>query len=335
MMRYALGLGILASLVLLPTVAACVSTDPKSGLAPGDELDVANKICTLAFLLVDENGIYFSTAGHCIQVNETASNPILGKFGTGAYHYLNPETGAETDGSPGEDFGLIRIDPDHYSKISPRVCGWGGPKGIYTATPGSGGVKHFGHGTVVGDIGPTTQQRQGFNLQTDAKAFYWTGAGVPGDSGSAVLSDDLKAVGVLTHLIVSPPDDNGGTRLTRGFSLAATAGFPNLRLVLEGEDPVSLLAQMQANATKAPARLTPMPPTSANGTANAPTTNTTAPSQSGSPSASPTPPPSSGQALQPGAVRQTDGAGKATPGPTLPLALLAVGLVILLRRFRR
>jgi len=335
-MRHALGLAALAALVLLPVASACVSIDPKTGLAPGDEVDVTDHICTLAFVVADLNGLYFATAGHCIQVGQTAASPVVGKFGVGAFHYLKPESDpqAETDGAPGDDFALIRIDPGYYAKISPSVCGWGGPKGIYTATPVSNGVKHFGHGTLVGEFGPT-QQRQGYALTTDANAFYWTGAGVPGDSGSSVLSDDLKAVGVLTHIVISPPADNGGTRLQRGFSLAEKAGFTGLRLVLEGEDPVAVLAQMQANATNAPTPASLSTPTRTNDT-NAPGSgNTTAPPQSGSPGASPTPPPSSGQALRPGAVQQEDGAQKATPGPALPLALLAVGLVLLGRRSRK
>jgi hypothetical protein len=336
-MRRVLALAALAAVCVLPTAAACVSTGGKT-LAPGDELDVTDHICTLGFLVADSSGLYFSTAGHCIHVNDTASNPTIGKFGVGAFHYLVPETGSESDGSPGEDFALIRIDPADYAQVSPTVCGWGGPKGLYTDTPGSGGVKHYGSGEGMTVAGPTTQQRQGFNLLNNNTAFYWTGAGVPGDSGSAVLSDDLRAVGVLTHLIVSPPSDNGGTHLLRGFQLASAAGF-HLRLVLDGEDPVQVLAQMQANATNGSAPPTVTMPTtgagtSANGTANGtqpgspPPTSSPAPGQT-----SPTPPPSAdqGQGLQPAS---DGGATKKAPAPEPALLLLGVVGAAVARRLR-
>jgi hypothetical protein len=338
-MRYVLGLAALA-LLLAPTAAACTSTDgAKAKLSPGDELDVntasGGVICTLAFLVASPDALYFATAGHCIHVNDTASNPDVGNFGKGAFHYLNPETGSESDGSPGEDFALIRIDPSFYDRVSPTECYWGGPKGLYTDTPGSGGVKHFGHGEGPGDLGPT-QPRQGLNLQTDAKAFYWTGFGVPGDSGSAVLSDDLKAVGVLTHLVVSPPDDNGGTRLARGFQLAAAAGFTDLRLVLDGEDPVAVMSEMRAERD---ANLSATPLAPANGTGPSPATptssanggNSTAPAENGSPPAGS----ATSAELQPAASEGgVTAAQHKTPAPTLTLALGAVLVALLARRLR-
>ena len=173
-MRFAVW-GLLALLTLLPIASACA--DSGGPLSPGDYILIADHSCSLAFVLVDENGVYFATAGHCVQVDQKVLDKDNKLVGVGAFHYLNPETGSESDGAPGEDFALIRVDPSNYDRISPTVCGWGGPKGLYEEKPGSGGVKHYGHGAET-QILPDNQ-KQGYNLDNNNVAFYWTGAGTP------------------------------------------------------------------------------------------------------------------------------------------------------------
>lgn len=307
-MRSVAGLAAVALFILLPTAAAC------GGLSPGDEVVSDGTGCTLAFLLADPTGLYFATAGHCIQVGNTATNPGLGNFGVGAFHHLKPETGSETDGSPGEDFGLIRIDPEYYDKLNPKVCGWNGPTGLYDSAPGSGEVHHYGYGLLFGSISEETRTRTGYNLINDNTAFYWTGAGVPGDSGSAVLAADGRALGVLTHLVVSPPDTNGGTHLLRGFALAEAGGY-QLRLVLMGEDPIQVLRDLQqplsgGNATPTP---TPSPTTTTT------STNPTKPPPGSTTSTTPTP-----TQITPAAEGDEPDAPKQTPGFEVVLVITAL-----------
>ena len=57
------GFAIPLALVLVPLASAC--EDAGGPLSPGDYIQIADHSCTLAFVLVDENGIYFATAGHC------------------------------------------------------------------------------------------------------------------------------------------------------------------------------------------------------------------------------------------------------------------------------
>lgn len=324
-MKYALAGMVLALVALAGTAAAC------EGISPGDELNVGSLRCTLAFLLADTTGLYFATAGHCIQEGETASVPGVGPIGVGALHYLVPENGNEQDGAPGDDFGLILIDPEVYDRLQPKMCGWNGPTGIYETTPGSGGVRHYGHGAVFGDLGPTTQTRQGFNLNNNNTAFYWTGAGVPGDSGSGVLHESGAALGVLTHLQVGATSDtNGGTHLLRGFQLAKELKGLDLRLVLMGEDPVAVLAEMRAQSEEPASAETPASTTTPT---NGNSTTTTKPPSSQP--ASNTPPPRNGasdEELAPAA--DVDDPAK-VPGPSLALVALAVAVVALASRSRR
>lgn len=270
-----------ALLVLLGLVALAGSAAACEGLSPGDQIEVDGSLCTLAFILADAHDLYFATAGHCIQVDQVATNPDHGDIGVGAFHFLEPETGSSSDGSPGMDFGLIRILPEQYANLNPKVCGWDGPVGLYEGGAEGGMVRHFGHGVVFGDLGPTTQQREGYFLATDEQAFYWTGFGVPGDSGSAVLDENDLAIGVFTHVLAGvngvPPADNGGTRLQRGFELAAEAGFTDLRLVLAGEDPVAVMNAMRDEPTDDFTDDVPATPTTANGTAPAKPTSSAPP----------------------------------------------------------
>lgn len=316
-MKSILALAFLGLVTLAPLAAAC------AGISPGDELNVGDLRCTLAFLLADKTGLYFATAGHCIKEGELASVPGVGPLGTGALHYLDPETGAETDGSPGNDFGLILIDEANYDKLNPKMCGFEGPTGIYDATPGSGGVNHWGHGAVFGDLGPTTQKRQGLNLENNNTAFYWTGAGVPGDSGSGVLADDGRALGVLTHLQAGvTTDTNGGTHLYRGFQLAKELKGLDLRLVLAGEDPIAILQELRsAPATNDTAPSTTTQPTKA-GTSSPPgnsTSTTTRPTTSAGP----------GDELTPAAELEPT---KETPAAGAVLVMAALALVALRKR---
>lgn len=319
---------VLALLTLLPIASACA--DAGGPLAPGDYILITDHSCSLAFILVDENGIYFATAGHCVKVGQKVVDKDNKLVGVGAFHYLNPETGSESDGSPGEDFALITIDPANYGRITPSVCGWSGPTGVYEEKPGSGGVKHYGHGAETQVL--PDNQKQGFNLQNDGKAFYWTGAGTPGDSGSAVLSDDGRALGVLTHLgVFGTTSDNGGTHIDRGMQLAADkGGFTHLRLVLGNEDPVALYHQMQANATllnaTTPVAKPTTPPTGANANASANGTSSANGTAPASPAGSANPDKES-----PAAVNQPSDAVKRAPGPELALVLATIAAFALRR----
>jgi hypothetical protein len=313
---------LLALLALAPTAAAC------DGLSPGDELNADNKRCTLAWLVADAKGLYFATAGHCIAEGSRAYNPALDvEFGTGVFSY-------DQDG-PGVDFALIEVDPEDYDKVNPRMCEWGGPTGIYRDTPSGGMVYHFGYGDVLGQ-NPLTRARPGFELYWDGgAAFYWTGLGVTGDSGSAVVHADGRAVGVLTHLTPGMvPSNNGGTHLDAGFALAAERGY-DLRLVLEGEDPVAVLREMQGApppTTTPPGDDTEAPTGDDDATAN----GTAPPGPSGSdtpPASNDTPTDGNGEPLDPQrASGATTAESKGVPAPALPLLVAAVLLVAALRR---
>ena len=325
-----------ALLLLLGVLAVAGTAAACDGLSPGDQITMDGASCTLAFILASPTDLYFATAGHCVQVDQVVSNPDHGEIGVGAFHFLEPETGSSSDGSPGMDFGLIRIDPARYDVLNPKVCGWDGPVGIYEGGAEGGAVRHFGHGVLFGDLGPTTQQREGLFLRTDDQAFYWTGAAVLGDSGSAVLDENNLALGVFTHVLAGvngvPPSDNGGTRLQRGLELAAEEGFTDLRLVLMGEDPVEVMRAMRVEAAEpAPTLANATGPGKTAGNATRPVpSNGTAPAANGTTV-------EGNASLQPASSDDLAAATteKPVPTPAAPLLALALVVALALRRTKR
>lgn len=256
------------SLLLFGLVAVAGTASACEGLSPGDLLDMGDHTCTLGFLVANKDGLYFTTAGHCIDAGQRAATPGVGEWGTGVFHFLEPDNDSPQDGAPGMDFALIEVDPDVYDALNPKMCGWDGPTGIYNETPGEGMVGLYGHSMVFGDagrLGLPTYRREGVLNFVDEDRFYFTGPSLMGDSGSAVLHQDGRALGVLTHLSVGLGGTNGGTHIERGFRLAAEEGFTDLRLVLMGEDPVAILREL-AGAPTASTPAEPAPPTSANAT---------------------------------------------------------------------
>jgi hypothetical protein len=93
-----------------------------------------------------------------------------------------------------KDFALIRLDPG--VAANPQMCHFGGPTGV-NSDQGADPVvlQHFGQGLGVGSVVPG---RSALAIgMPDPDHVYAQGAVVPGDSGSGIISDDGRAVGVI------------------------------------------------------------------------------------------------------------------------------------------
>jgi hypothetical protein len=203
--------------------------------------------CSMAHVYGSPGSYDISTAGHCGKTGDTATViAALGNRGdaTGAV-LLDFGTFAQShDGGLGNDWALIDIKPEYQSLVSPTMCFWGGPRGIYTKTGGlvtvsltgnnpgvtvnpdpllAQAVVHYGHGTGIGAGGTP---RAGTAIHWGASHFMFEGAIVFGDSGSGantVLGDtvgaNMEAAGIITHLYIDPLMRQGigimgGTRAT-------------------------------------------------------------------------------------------------------------------------
>ncbi|MGH2729221.1 MAG: hypothetical protein ACRDJI_01285 [Actinomycetota bacterium] len=206
--------------------------------------------CSLAHVYGSPGSYQISTAGHCGKGGDVATviaafgnrdgvlNPILLDFGTFK---------TSQDGGLGNDWALISVNSEFQSLVSPTMCFWGGPRGMYTKVgalvgitfPRRGlvpsvtltpdptlaqGVAHYGHGTGVGTGGTP---RAATAIYWGSNHFMFEGVISPGDSGSGantLLGDttgaNMEAAGIITHIWVDPLMRDGigimgGTRATR------------------------------------------------------------------------------------------------------------------------
>ena len=219
------------------------------GVRPGGEVQTEQGLCTLNFLFVTPEGERFiGTAGHCIvgegPVADNAGEKTWAK-GTGpaAKDSGNTRIGefAYAVLQDPKDFALIRVDPG--VDASPEMCNYGGPTGINDEiSDGPKVLQYFGNGVGIGSTVPARSAvAMGF---PNADHVYAAGLALPGDSGSAVITDDGRAVGVLvtTGLHGLGFDENGVdfgtmgiTRITPQIARASQALGLQLTMVTAGK----------------------------------------------------------------------------------------------------
>jgi hypothetical protein len=197
------------------------------GIRPGSwMLEPAG--CTMNFVFRSGTNFAIGTAGHCANAGDPVvlvtlapgtANPVLVEIGT---------VSVSRNNGIGDDFALVPINPVLNAWVSPTMSVVAGPCGSYTGS-GPESVWHYGHGVGIGTGGTP---RAGVALTWQAAAFGWDGAGIFGDSGSAVrVGTGLQAAGDLTHLVVDTnwlPSFIAGTRMSRiqqiagGWSLVSS-----------------------------------------------------------------------------------------------------------------
>ena len=206
--------------------------------------------CSLAHVYGSPGSYDISTAGHCGKQGDVATaiaafgnrgglaGPVLLDFGKFA---------TSRDGGLGNDWALIDVYAQYQHLVTPTMCFWGGPRGMYTKTGGvatvsiprnrlipsvtvtpdpllAQSIAHYGHGTGLGQGVGTP--RLGEAIHWGASHFMFFGAISPGDSGSGAntvagdtVGANMEAAGIMTHLYVDPLMRQGlgimgGTRAT-------------------------------------------------------------------------------------------------------------------------
>jgi hypothetical protein len=215
------------------------------GIRPGAWLLLLNGgsvgWCSLAHVY----GSSISTAGHCGKTGDIATviAAVGNRSGVGGPVLLDFGTFAQSvDGGLGNDYAQISINSAYQNLVTPTMCFWGGPRGVYSKNggtvtiSGSGSVSvnpdpflpqavvHYGHGTGTG---PGGTPRAGLSTHWGADHFMFNGTITPGDSGSGantLLGDtvgaNMEAAGIMTHIYVDPLMRQGvgimgGTRATK------------------------------------------------------------------------------------------------------------------------
>lgn len=251
--------GTTTPVALSPSLASYAGTGCL-GIRPGAWLLLINGgsvgWCSMAHVYGSAGNYKISTAGHCGKSGDlgtviggvgnfqrnffglTVSAPILIDFG---------KFSSSTDGGIGNDKALIDVYPAYQNLVTPTMCFWAGPLGLFTSegavvagetingnsidpsvtvTPNpilAQEIVHYGHGTAVG---PGGTPRTGVAQHWDRSHFAFFGAITPGDSGSGAntaggdaIGQVNEAAGIITHLYVDATLRTGiglmaGTRAT-------------------------------------------------------------------------------------------------------------------------
>ncbi len=212
--------GVDCSLISVETANATpVGRAPCPGVRPGASLSSVGGGCSFNFLFLGSDGNrYMGSAGHCIlDSGETTWAAGTGpevfdadgqRVGEYAYAILEDP----------KDFSLIRLDPG--VEASAQMCHFGGPTGTNSdLTNARTLLHHFGNGIGTGETLPA-RSAVAFGLP-DPDHVYAAGLVTFGDSGSGVISEDGRAIGVAVttglHLasIGTQAIDSGTMGITR------------------------------------------------------------------------------------------------------------------------
>ena len=270
--------GILAAAFATATPANAAPTWAPAGTAkihPGTMMYTEGAQCTANFVYTDgAANVYVGYAAHCaglgsatdtngcqaeslplgtkVTFNEGGSLVNEGtQVGSGTLVYsswLTEKDLGTTDANTCayNDLALVKVAAADVSKVNPSIPFWGGPTGIDTDGTAAGDrVYTYGNSSLragITQLSPHT----GISLGDSAADGGWShplytvSPGIPGDSGSAFVSADGKAIGVLSTLGLAPlPLSNNIGDLAKELAFAQQhSGISGLQLV-NGTEPFS------------------------------------------------------------------------------------------------
>ncbi len=271
-----LGVAGLAATTSTAEAAPAWAPAATAAITPGVQTNTSGSgQCTANFVFTDAAGnVYVGQAAHCsgtgaatdtngcdagtlplgtaVTFNRGGSLVDAGtQVGTGTLAYSSWNTmqsRGETDANTCayNDFGLVKVSAADVAKVNPSVPFWGGPVGINTTGTAAGDrVYSYGNSGLrfgLEQLSPKT----GISLGQDSADGGWTHPlytltpGVPGDSGSAFLDGQGRAVGTLSTLGLAPlPLSNNIGDLAHELAYAkAYSGIVGLELVT-GTEPFS------------------------------------------------------------------------------------------------
>ena len=257
----ALALGIAAGPTTASAAPAYAPADTAT-IHPGVQTFTGGGQCTANFIYTDGTDTYIGQAAHCSSTGAatdtngcTAGVQPIGTPvtisgaehpGTLAYNSWNTmQAVGETDpdACAYNDLALVKIDPRDVAKVNPSIPHWGGPTGLNT-TGTTGSVYSYGNSSLRQGI-TLLSPKLGITSSTEGNG--WTHVvntvtpGIPGDSGSAFLDSEGRALGVLSTLGVGLPGGavNNVSDLSRGLDYMhahGTGPVAGAQLVLGTED---------------------------------------------------------------------------------------------------
>lgn len=197
---------------------------------PGVRVISDSGSCTSNFVFTskDNSTLYLGLAAHCLpgeEEHETvdiAGGVVQGTVAYNSWYTMDNTEGEFAVSRDTNDFALIQIPDEHRHLVHPAVLHFGGPVGLAESASVSERIITYGN-TPIRDGAQEANPREGFVVEGDSwyTRMYIVTPGLPGDSGSAVLMGDGRALGVLIHLGIAPlAASNGAVNLAAALSFA-------------------------------------------------------------------------------------------------------------------
>ncbi len=247
----ATALAVAACALVAGPAAAAPSWAPAATAAihPGVQTFTNGAQCTANFVFYDASNVYLGQAAHCSGTGSstdtdgcTSGSLPLGtpvdiggsQPGTLVYNsWLTMQSHGESnaDTCAFNDLALVKVDPADVGKVNPSIPSWGGPTGVDTDGTAQGDtVLSYGNSELRGGI-TQLSPKQGKSIGDDGNGWshnvYTVTPGIPGDSGSAFLNAEGKALGVLSTVQLAPlAGSNGVGDVSKELNyLNTTGGF--------------------------------------------------------------------------------------------------------------
>ena len=255
-----------------PTVAVVAWAPADTAqIHPGTMMYTEGAQCTANFVFTNGASVYVGYAAHCAGTGaatdtngcDAGSLPLGTKVdfveggslvsdgtrvggGTLVYSsWLAMQENGETDPNVCDfnDFAVVEVDSADVAKVNPSIPFWGGPTGLDTnGTVAGDTVYTYGNSSLRAGIEPLSP-KQGASTGDEGAGWshqvYTVTPGIPGDSGSAFIDDQGKALGTLSTVQLAPLAGSSGVGdLAKELAYAQANGLPGLTLAT-GTEPFS------------------------------------------------------------------------------------------------
>jgi hypothetical protein len=216
--------------------------------------------CTANFLYTDGHRTYLGQAAHCSGTGEATetngcsstslplgtpvrldSSDVVGTMVYNSWTAMQAAGEKDHNACAHNDLALIRLPDSAVSQVNPSIPVFGGPVGLNTTGTRAGEqVSTYGNSPLrqgISLLSPKAGTSLGDSDGGWSHAIYTVTPGIPGDSGSAVLDSEGRALGDLSTLELAPlPGANQVSDLAHELVYARAHGMKHLQLV-SGTEP--------------------------------------------------------------------------------------------------
>lgn len=213
-----------------PAGGSAWAAEPAATIRPGVQVTSDTGQCTSNFLFVDDANVYVGLAAHCVEglkigaLLDIASGAATGTLAYSSWLTMDDVNEKDADTREYNDFALVLLPPEARGVASPSMRHFGGPTDLAASSEVVQGDKvlTYGNSGLRGGLDPAAWH-EGYVLETSAwtTTAYTVTPGIPGDSGSGVLTADGRALGILVTLTIAPTTgSNGITHLDMAMGYA-------------------------------------------------------------------------------------------------------------------